>query len=147
SVQMNGLVNMLNLVPQGDHILAFTFAIPNQPGVWTPAVRNAFMNLGSNMFATLLDTVPFIFYVKKGFISTMHEVSGTNAYDTIGLTGTIECLPASVNENQIEASFIISPNPATTELKIKSEKLKIQDLEIYDVFGNKVLSTPVPSFS
>jgi hypothetical protein len=43
-------------------------------------------------------------------------------------------------EEITETSISIFPNPAITELRIKNEELKIERIEIYDVFGKKLFS-------
>ncbi len=141
SVQVTGLINMLNSIPVGYHILAFTWG-PNPSGcIYPPSLRNAFSTLGSNMFLTILDTVPFIFYVKKGFISTLSEVSGTNASDTVTLTKTIECIPSAVQENKNpELTINIFPNPVSNNLSIHASFPGVKYLKVYDLLGNQILN-------
>lgn len=143
SVQMNGLVTLLTYIPTGNHVLAFSFSVPPYSfnGIWSPTVRNTFAQLGSTMMNTLADTLPFIFYIKKGYPSTVHEVSGTNAADIVSLTGTIECLPASVYENQNESlSVTVFPNPTRDQFTIYDLRCTIEKIEIYSALGEKVFS-------
>lgn len=88
--QVNALINMLNSVPSGYHILAYNYLnLANLSGdiscTGFASIRNAFTQLGSSMLNSISDTVPFIFYIKKGNPSTLHEVSGAYASDTVSL--------------------------------------------------------------
>ncbi|MCC6540613.1 MAG: hypothetical protein IT225_00180 [Flavobacteriales bacterium] len=83
ATEMTAMANMLNeRIPDGYHILAYTWFYMDQDGMsGTPAIA-ALNNLGVPSFATLQDSVPYIFYVRKG-------VSGTFV-DTIAATQTTD---------------------------------------------------------
>jgi hypothetical protein len=50
------------------------------------------------------------------------------------------CFPTEVGSNEEQSSFMVFPNPATTELRIKNSELKIKKIEIYSILGEKVYS-------
>jgi hypothetical protein len=90
----------------------------------------------------LPDTVPFIFYVKKGFLITVEEILGSTASDTINLYAQMECIPTSLAAidgriNQI----VIYPNPASSNLilEISTSLTEEKYLSIYNVLGEVVL--------
>ncbi|HLG35507.1 MAG TPA: T9SS type A sorting domain-containing protein [Bacteroidia bacterium] len=45
--------------------------------------------------------------------------------------------PKSINENNLLSAMYLSPNPATTELRITNAEFKIEKVEIIDVLGQK----------
>jgi len=58
-----------------------------------------------------------------------------------GGTESIVCiLTASDEKAPVENLISFFPNPASTELKIKNSELKIQEIEIYDMLGEKIFS-------
>jgi Secretion system C-terminal sorting domain len=51
------------------------------------------------------------------------------------------CTGVGINETKAEANIaFVSPNPATNQLTIDNGKLKIKEIEIYNVLGEKVFS-------
>ena len=57
------------------------------------------------------------------------------------------CSIVGVEEINGEKEFLLYPNPAKTELRIKNSELKIEEVKIYDTMGEVVFSMTVPSFS
>lgn len=57
------------------------------------------------------------------------------------------CSPTSVEEHvSSPASLLLSPNPATNELRIQNTEFRIEKVEVYDVLGVRVKHlTPCPS--
>lgn len=53
---------------------------------------------------------------------------------------TITISSASVNEIDISSLVIISPNPTNGEFRVSSPEYKIQDIEIYNLIGEKLFS-------
>jgi parallel beta-helix repeat protein len=51
-------------------------------------------------------------------------------------------IPTSVSEME-SSTFIIAPNPANRELRIDNEQWTIESVEIFDIYGRKVLSPQV----
>jgi len=146
STQVDSLVSMLNnKIPNGYHLLAYMFSsytyslLPQYN-----AFKNAFLNLGSVMINTLPDTVPFIFYVKKGFPGTVAEVRGNSSSDAIDLYVKMPCATTDVNEIENSYSAVsLFPNPATNQLTISSRQWAIKEIEIYDVVGEKQIALPL----
>lgn len=51
----------------------------------------------------------------------------------------------SVDENQLESSFLIYPNPVNDELYINSKKTSINSITMYSLDGRKVFEKPISS--
>ena len=90
ATQLSGLKDMLvNKVPDGNYILAWTW-IRNDFSKWDaadPAMRNVFVNLGADSITSISnDSLPYIFFVKKGDKSTALEVIGTKYDEFISLS-------------------------------------------------------------
>jgi hypothetical protein len=48
------------------------------------------------------------------------------------------CIPGvGIDDNEQIVKFTIYPNPASTELRVKSYELRVMNIEIFDVFGRK----------
>ncbi|MBC7412562.1 MAG: hypothetical protein H7331_08940, partial [Bacteroidia bacterium] len=77
SVQMQGLYNLLQTVPNGYHILMYTY-INGGFNSWNPALKNYVTSLGGTYVNSLPDDYPYIFYVKKGDLSTAKQVIPAN---------------------------------------------------------------------
>ncbi len=139
SNQLNSMADMLDSVPNDSYILAytwFTFAYST-----VPLFKQAFQNLGASQITSLADTVPYIFFIKKGDLSTLVESAGISSADTLVLNTTINCITTSVSE--IENVFInIFPNPSISELNISIANGNYQ-WEIYSMTGQQVLSGDV----
>jgi hypothetical protein len=95
--QMNGLRGMLDAIPDGYHILFYTWFYMDQDGMAAsdPLIMPALEDLGVPAFSTLQDSVPYIFYVRKGFPETFVDTIGTDGVSAIDLTATIESSGAS----------------------------------------------------
>ncbi|MCW5899212.1 MAG: hypothetical protein KIT10_08065 [Flavobacteriales bacterium] len=93
--QLIGMADMLrNHIPDGHHVLVYTwrymdkFATANN----NADVLTAMEELGVPGFAQLPDSVPFIFYVQKGDLSSFQQVVGTHIDDYISLSVLLEGL-------------------------------------------------------
>ena len=80
ATQLAGLKDMLvNKVPNGNYILAWTW-VRNDFSKWDnidPALRQVFINLGADTIDQIAnDSLPYIFFVKKGEIGTAKELVG-----------------------------------------------------------------------
>lgn len=87
-LQMQGLIQLLDSVPNGDYILAYSWmegAFKTSSGLAdAPAVVSAFNNLGATQMpyhanTPGLDSVPWIFFVQKGVAGTAKQVFGTTS--------------------------------------------------------------------
>lgn len=88
--QLAGMKDMLlNKVPNGNYILAWTW-IRNDFSKWDaidPTLRQVFANLGSDTITDINnDSLPYIFFVKKGKPGTKIEKLGPNYDEFIYLT-------------------------------------------------------------
>lgn len=93
--QMQALVNMIdNVIPAGHHVLMYTFHYLNKDGMAsTPhyaGVESALTGLGMPAFDDLRDSVPYIFYARKGFPGTFVDTIGATMNTDIRLTAFVE---------------------------------------------------------
>lgn len=86
AAQMDSLASMLNnKIPAGNHVMIYSY-LNNMRSQWTPNLVNALSAIGAgSQITSIQDSIPFIFYVKKGYPSTSVEKIGTNKYDIISL--------------------------------------------------------------
>lgn len=87
--QLAGLQDMLaNKVPKGNFILAWTW-VRNDFSRWdalAPGLKQTFVDLGADSITSISnDSLPYIFFVKKGHKSTAKEVLGTKYDEQIEL--------------------------------------------------------------
>jgi len=59
----------------------------------------------------------------------------------------IETITVGVNEVNALERIEIYPNPTTGELKIQNLTFKVTDLQIFDVYGRNILTSPMPLLS
>jgi hypothetical protein len=90
--QMAAMADMLNnRVPNGYHVLAYTWFYMDQDGMSsTPAITSTLNNLGVPDFSTLQDSVPYIFYVRKGFPETFVDSIAPTPSTPIRLTAFVQ---------------------------------------------------------
>jgi hypothetical protein len=84
------------------------------------------------------DTVPYIFFMKKGDISTLQEFVGVQSSDSLVLNANISCITTAVSELENEG-FAIYPNPVSDRLYVISVGEKLS-WEIFNTTGQLVLS-------
>ncbi len=90
--EMTGLKNMLKAVPNGDYILIYSFWEANFQHWSDTGVRGVIASLGgpsSATFASYSDSVPWIFFVRKGSPNTAVNLLGTNKFDSLRFTTTL----------------------------------------------------------
>lgn len=69
--------------------------------------------------------------------------SQTLASFNASLSNTLHPVISSVNESSVNNSISIYPNPTSGKFQITSDELRITNVEIYNVYGEKVYSTSV----
>lgn len=83
--QMDAFANMVeNEVPDGNYLLVYSWNMATYD-TWTPAVFDAFANLGATQIGLAQDSVPFIFFKKMGHENTITEIYGTQSDDYLVL--------------------------------------------------------------
>lgn len=89
-VAMRDMIN--NAVPAGNYLLVYSVYYPlfSQWDAIDPSIKQAFINLGATQIQTLTDSVPYIFFTRKGDPSATIEVVGQTNTDTISLTVPIQ---------------------------------------------------------
>ncbi len=111
-VQMAGLNTLLNSVPSGNYILAyswFPFPYSTAPADFYNGMTAAGFNTG--LFPTN-DNNPFLFFMKKGDVTTRHESFGQNSSDSLYFS----TLLTSVWDQGTIASDLIGPATQWHEL-------------------------------
>jgi hypothetical protein len=88
--------------------------------------------LMATLSVNVMDTIPTI--SSGGVITNPTTIQGT-----LGTDSTL-CLIIGINELNKAEEIFLYPNPATTELRIENSELKIDEIEIYDVMGQRVFS-------
>lgn len=90
--QLEGLQGMItDAVPDGHHLLFFTWRYLDKTGMANnaPDLMPALEALGVPDWSAIPDSVPMIFYVRKGFPETYQSMVGTSIEDVISLTAQI----------------------------------------------------------
>jgi hypothetical protein len=88
SAEMQSLANMLtDSVPSGNYILVYTwrYGYFSQWATNYPATLSAFNGLGASQINSIADSIPYIFFVKKGDLSSVIEVVGDSINQRIEL--------------------------------------------------------------
>ncbi len=139
SAQIQAMAHVLDSLENGNYIIAYSF-FPVTYSALDTAFRNVFQRLGSTIIASLPDTVPFIFFCKKGNASSVVETMGTAANSMITLNATYYCSPTGVSELSDDNRISIFPNPADDELSFQVSKNnnKPAHINMYDAFGKLV---------
>lgn len=78
TTEMGAMRDMLNAVPNGHYILAYTW-IYGKFQTWDESVYQAFENLGADSVRYLPNEYPYIFFVKKGHPETAIELIADSA--------------------------------------------------------------------
>jgi len=97
-------------------------------------------------FKVVKNKLPYTFWIRfypswgssnAGTFNEVLKLLSTDAYAEIKLTGLSHL---GIDDNALENTIIIYPNPTTGKLKIESGALRIEKIEICDIFGKIVLS-------
>jgi len=67
----------------------------------------------------------------------LYSVGMTNKAIHASVTGTLEVVTVGVSENE-SLSIEVYPNPTTGELRIENGELRIEKVEIFDIYGKNV---------
>ncbi len=149
STQLAGVASLLNAVPNGFHILIYTVKFGNF-SKWPLALKNQLLNMGATNINNLPDNYPYIFYTRKGNISSAQEVLAFNPTDKLvlntpminnwyqGEMTTNFIGPASV-WNVAKWNFKRKENNLNDELKIQiltSDRLGNDSILIDNINGN-----------
>jgi len=71
-----------------------------------------------------------------GIFDTVLTLKSTDAYAEIKLKG----ISLGIDDNTIDNAITIYPNPTTGKLRIETSELRIDKIDIYDIFGKIVIS-------
>lgn len=87
--QMAAMANMLNdSVPNGNYILAYTWRIGGF-STWPAATMNAYLGIGADSIQYIGDSIPYIFFGRKGDPNSVIEVFGDSIRSRIDLVTNI----------------------------------------------------------
>lgn len=142
SIALLSLDSMLNTsVPDGFSVLIYT---------WQYANYDSWNNFAPNLFSTLQgmgmnsvginDSMPFIFYVQKGNISSAQEVYGININDSIQLTANLTCSVTGIIKEILAPDYALFPNPVTNKAMLKFDNPAKNNLvlTLYSSYGSCV---------
>ena len=91
-IQMDSMVSMINnKIPDGNYILAYTGrrGLFQDNTIWKPYHFQAFKDLGANSIDLVGDSIPYIFFCRKGDLSSAQERIGSHPNDVINLSTSI----------------------------------------------------------
>jgi hypothetical protein len=136
---MTSLENFIrDTVPDGNHILMWTWYVINISGFTVgmpPSLRTELGNMGAIQLPTVTDSIPFLFYAKKGTPSSAVEVIGDSiTHKNLTLLTT---LTTSANYANIY-SQILGPAKGWDSLSWRMNPLEFpttQDSSILNVYG------------
>jgi hypothetical protein len=130
--QMSGLTNLINSVPNGNYILMYSWFTSNYSSD-DPAFYNSLVSLGFNT-GNLPDNTPYIYFIKKGDISTADQVHGTASNSHIAFNSLL----SSVWNRGNVTSEIIGPVSRWESLhwnQVPMESAPSPDLVHVNIFG------------
>jgi hypothetical protein len=103
----------------------------------------AFPILPPSPLSGTLTFLPSFTSTVAGGCLTFRFVSNGSTIDS-GWAAGISCSPVSgISESQNEDVFTVTPNPATSEIKIENLNFRINFVEIYDAVGEKIYQSPI----
>jgi hypothetical protein len=121
-----------NSVPNGDYLLVYTWRYADY-SQWPQSAFDAFSNLGAQQIGVEQDSVPFIFFIKKGHPETMTELYGQSPNDHLVLSKSIFGLQ---NHGTISSPLIgPSSNWQSTDWKFTALELAENDSLQTQVYG------------
>lgn len=143
TASVNSMIHLLDSVGNGNYILAYTwFTYPYSTMTNFAAFKNAFVNLGATGIATIPDTVPYIFFCKKGTPSSVHELRGVRTDDTLHLRVAFQCAVTDVHELSEQPSFAVFPDPSTGIFYFQKNgsREEVSSIEVTDAIGRIIYS-------
>jgi hypothetical protein len=131
-------------VPNGEYLLFYswtTYSYSNSP----PALDSLFSELSFYQWP-VPDSVPFIFFCKKGNPSLNVESQGVLPSDTISIHTTFTCLAVGISEiDKVNDGVSIYPNPVLDNFTITLNKqVHNGELKIYDVNQLSIINCQLP---
>ncbi|MCB0429320.1 MAG: hypothetical protein H6585_12225 [Flavobacteriales bacterium] len=124
SQQLDSMVSMLQKVPDGYYVLVYSVFGGNY-SKWTSAQKNVLVNMGAGLLPGLTDQQPYIFFVRKGDLSTVRDTAGENSNSTIELNMALTNL---WYQGEIH-STVIGPTTSWGTMHYRQKKL---DAETHD---------------
>lgn len=133
AADLQGFVDMMeNQVEDGHYILIYSWKYIDYDG-WqanAPEVFDVFSDLGANVIGNSTDSIPFIFFMKKGYPETIQELVGSSLGDFIELEANMEGI---IGVGEIESvkigpafewdalywTYVGEDEPATDSTRIK----------------------------
>jgi hypothetical protein len=89
--------------------------------------------------ATPNDGYKFVNWSEQGVVVSLEKIYSFFITDDVVLSALFE--PGTAIENiATDGDFTLYPNPTTGELIIKSEELKVENVDIFDIVGKRVAS-------
>lgn len=91
--QMDAMADLIaNQVPDGNYVLMYcaTNGLFQDSTKWEEHMFQAYEALGASEIRNIADTVPYIFFAKKGHPNTAEELWGSTSRDTLILNTTIQ---------------------------------------------------------
>ncbi len=141
--QMDSLYKMLlNKIPNGHYILAYSagwLQTNTHPNINSSGIKNAFQTLGFSQINSILDYYPWIFFTKKGDLSTVIQKVGTSETDLINVQANLK---STGNYGEI-TSTIIGPSKKWKTLHWAFNQSQASDsivLEVLDI-NNQVITS------
>jgi len=137
-----------------NHTIEVTFALNNYTyTVTATAGENGEINSNGGVIVNCGDNLTFTFSPNIGY--NIHEVlidgvnneaaiaAGNYTFENITADHTIHVTFILIDgiDEHLFGSIKVYPNPTTSELKIENGELRIENVEIFDVYGQKQFST------
>lgn len=141
--QLQGFVDMMSQIPDNNYVIIYTwqYAVKDNWENLAPEVFSVFENLGADDIVNAADSLPFIFFMKKGHPETVQEVVGTYSDSYIALEVPLEgslgygtmrsqIIGPAAEWNEALWSFIPMENTAGDSLSLKIRGIGWQGNEV-----------------
>ena len=145
NAQMQSMARLIDSVGTGNYIIAYSW-MPSPYSLVDTSFVNVFQRLGSTMIPSLQDSLPFIFFCRKGDAGSVVETSGAYPGSLIFLDASFICYATGINEIGNETVHIF-PNPATDDFSIDlgNQNDQISRISIYNVLGELITEINSPN--